>query len=197
MLADAQRDGRPAEYRWHLCARSKIPSGGKSPQKCIYSVPAQETAKDCSKFGWPPVSNVAGIMKPRLEIGYNLLGCPKLVNRSQPLVGRSLPYCENAWRRYFCLTSFFLIVDTCLTYEDTDRQSCVMVPRCRIFGDFLHSVFQLDYGCIVYGSACRSYLQTLDPIQNSALRLCLGAHRTFPSCSLCVLANEPPLYIRR
>jgi len=52
-------------------------------------------------------------------------------------------------------------------------------------------------GCIVYGSAHGSYLQMLDPIQNHALRLCLGAYRTSPSSSLCVLANEPPLYIRR
>ena len=34
-------------------------------------------------------------------------------------------------------------------------------------------------------------------MQNHALRLCLGAYRTSPSSSLCVLANEPPLYIRR
>jgi len=56
---------------------------------------------------------------------------------------------------------------------------------------------KLDYGCIVYGSAHGSYLQMLDTIQNHALRLCLGAYRTSPSSSLCVLANEPPLYIRR
>ena len=37
----------------------------------------------------------------------------------------------------------------------------------------------------------------LDPVQNHALRLCVGAYRTSPSSSLCVLANEPPLYIRR
>ena len=51
---------------------------------------------------------------------------------------------------------------------------------------------KLDYGWIVYGSA-RSML---DPVQNHALRLCLGAYRTSPSSSLCILANEPPLYVR-
>ena len=56
---------------------------------------------------------------------------------------------------------------------------------------------KLDYGCVVYGSARRSYLQMLDPIQNHALRLCLGAFRTSPSSSLCVLTNELPLYLRR
>ena len=54
---------------------------------------------------------------------------------------------------------------------------------------------QGDFG--VCGSTRGSYLQMLDPIQNLALRLCLGAYRTSPSSSLCVLANEPPLYIRR
>jgi len=56
---------------------------------------------------------------------------------------------------------------------------------------------KLDYGSVVYGSARGSYLQMLDPIQNQALRLCLGAFRTSPSSSLSVLANEPPLYVRR
>ena len=56
---------------------------------------------------------------------------------------------------------------------------------------------KLDYGSIVYGSAHGSYLQMLDSVQNHALRLWLGAYRTSLSSSLCVLANEPPLYIRR
>lgn len=56
---------------------------------------------------------------------------------------------------------------------------------------------KLDYGSIVYGSARKSYLQMLDPIQTSALRLCLGAFRTSPVESLQVEANEPPLALRR
>ena len=83
MWANAQRDSRPAEYRWHLCKSSIIPflvrrhkawltiqyrrmqdfahkvnfalvktlSEGKTLQKCIYSVTAQETAKYRAKFG--------------------------------------------------------------------------------------------------------------------------------------------------
>jgi hypothetical protein len=56
---------------------------------------------------------------------------------------------------------------------------------------------KLDYGSIVYGSARKSYLQMLDPIQTLALRLCLGAFRTSPVESLQVEANEPPLETRR
>jgi len=36
---------------------------------------------------------------------------------------------------------FFLIVDTCLSCEDTARQICAIVPRWRIFGNFLRPVF--------------------------------------------------------
>jgi len=57
--------------------------------------------------------------------------------------------------------------------------------------------YKLDCGSVVYGSARESYLRILDPIQNHALRLCLGAFRTSPASSMCVQTNEPPLYIRR
>jgi len=33
-------------------------------------------------------------------------------------VGRSSPYCGDIWRTYCCLTSFFQIIDTCLSWED-------------------------------------------------------------------------------
>jgi len=80
--------------------------GGKSPQKCINIVLAQETAKHRAKFGWHPFSDVGAVTKRRRETRWNLPGCLKLANRSQPLVGRSSPYCEHMWRRYCCLTSF-------------------------------------------------------------------------------------------
>jgi len=45
---------------------------------------------------------------------------------------------------------------------------------------------KLDYGSVMYGSAREFYLRILDPIQNHALRLCLGAFRTSPASSMCV-----------
>jgi len=51
------------------------------------------------------------------------------------------------------------------------------------------SLIRSKLGCIVYGSARSSYLRMLDPIQNHAVRLCLGAYRTSPASSLCVVAN--------
>ena len=42
----------------------------------------------------------------------------------------------------------------------------------RIYRSHIRS--KLDFGCIVYGSARRSYLAVLDPIANNGLRLCWG-----------------------
>ena len=82
MWANAQRDGRPAEHRWR---------------------PVFNTAK----FGWRPLLECRAVTMPRRETRWNELGCPKLPDRSQPLVGRSSPYYGYIWRRYCCLTSFF------------------------------------------------------------------------------------------
>ena len=49
---------------------------------------------------------------------------------------------------------------------------------------------RLDYGCIIYGSARKSYLLMLDPIHNQGLRLALGAFRTSTVASLYVEADE-------
>ena len=65
----------------------------------------------------------------------------------------------------------------------------------RLYRSLIRS--KLDYACVVYGSARRSYLAMLDPVQNQALRQCLGAFRTSPVDSLHVEANEPPLGHRR
>jgi len=84
-------------------APGKIMLGGNSPTKFIYSVPAQETAKHRAVFGWLQLNDVGSVTKPRRETRWNLLTCPKHSNRCQPLVCRSLPYCEDTWRRYCCL----------------------------------------------------------------------------------------------
>ena len=56
---------------------------------------------------------------------------------------------------------------------------------------------RLDYGSIVYGSARKSYLATLDTVHHQGLRLALGAFRTSPVESLYVEAEAPSLYLRR
>ena len=128
MWANAQPDGRPAEHRWRPLFNA-------------------------AKFGWRPLLDAMQISTgfaswqrycmavtlPRRETSWNLQGCPKWSNRSQPLVGRSSPYYEDMLRTYWCLTSYFPIVDTCLSCEDMARQSCAMVPRWRFFASCICS----------------------------------------------------------
>ena len=52
---------------------------------------------------------------------------------------------------------------------------------------------KVDYGCIVYDTASNTNLRQLDSIQNSGLRLALGAFCTSPIPNLHTEANEPPL----
>ena len=56
---------------------------------------------------------------------------------------------------------------------------------------------KLDYGSIVYASACPSTLLLLDPLANDCLRLATGAFKSTPIPSLQVLAAEMPLSLRR
>jgi len=120
MWASAQRDGRPAEYRWR-------------------------PVFNAAKFGWHPLQECRAVTQSRHKTRWNYLGCPKLTKLSQPLVGRSSPYRGDMWRRYCCSTSFFPIVDMCLKCEDIARQSCAMAPRWQIFGDFLHPAFSASH----------------------------------------------------
>jgi len=115
MWANAQPDGRPAKYRWR---------------------PVFNAAVWLTSTSRVPCSNAAKTRNP-----LKFAGVPKLTNRFQPLVGRSSPYCKDMWGRYCCLTSFFPIVDTCLSCKDVARQSCAMVCRWRFFASFLRPVF--------------------------------------------------------
>jgi len=104
---------------------------------------------NAANFGWRPLLECRALTLPIRETRWNLLGCPKYANRSQLVVGRSSPYCEDMWGRYCCLRSFFLIVDTCLSCKDIARQICAMVPRRRILGDFFGSCISSE-PCIAH-----------------------------------------------
>jgi len=41
-----------------------------------------------------------------------------------------------------------------------------------------HVRSKFDYGCVVFGSAGKSVLESLDRVQNAALRSCLESFRT-------------------
>ena len=108
MWANVQRDGRPAKYRWRPLFNA-------------------------AKFGWHTLLQCRAVMLPRRKTRWNFQGCPKLTNRSQPLVGRSSLYYDDVWWRYRCLTSFFLIVDTCHICEDNRPTKFAMMPKWQFF----------------------------------------------------------------
>jgi len=111
----------------------------KSPQKRIYSEPAQETAKHPAKFRWPPLSDIGAVTKARCKTSWNLLGCSK-----QPISAVSGPKFTILWGRaeeILLFNNFFSIVDTYLSCENVAWQNCAMVRRWRIFVFFLHPVF--------------------------------------------------------
>jgi len=80
----------------------------------------------------------AGVPQPRQQISAVSAMVPRW---------RSSPYYEDMWRTYRCLTSFFPIVDTCLSCEDIARQSRAMVPRWRLFGSCISN--EQFHTCII------------------------------------------------
>ena len=109
MWANAQRDGRSAEYRWRPLFNA-------------------------AKFGWRPLLDCRAVTLPWRETRWNLQGCPKLANRSQPLVGRKFTILLGHIEEVLLFNKFFFpIVNTCLSSEDIARQSCAMVPKWRFF----------------------------------------------------------------
>ncbi|CAG5090330.1 Protein of unknown function [Cotesia congregata] len=56
---------------------------------------------------------------------------------------------------------------------------------------------KIEYGAIIYDSAHPHVLKALETLQNSALRISLGAYRTSPVTSLLAEALEVPLSLRR
>ena len=116
MWANAQPDGRPAEYRWRLC------STPQSLADAHYHMPC---------------SNVAKTRKP-----LKVAGVPQTPETISADSGSKFDILWAHVERYCCLTSFFPIVDTCLSCEDIARQSCGMVPRWRFFASFCVLYFQ-------------------------------------------------------
>jgi len=59
MWANAQRDGRPSDYRWRPLFNA-------------------------AQFGWHPLLQCSAVTLPRRKTSWNLHGCHKMPNRSQP-----------------------------------------------------------------------------------------------------------------
>jgi len=110
MWANAQRDGRPAEYRWRplfnaavwLTPTARVPCGNAAKTRNPLKLPAvPQTNETISAARGPKFTILWGHMEEVL-----------LFNK------------------------FFPIVHMCLSCEDIARRSCAMVPRWRFVATF-------------------------------------------------------------
>ena len=112
-VGQCQRVGRPAEYRWRLLFN-----------EAVWLTPTTRV----------PCSNAAKTRNP-----LKLYGVPQT---NETISAASSPYCGGHVGEILLLNKFFFpIVDTCLSCEDTARQSCGMVPRWRFLATFLGPAF--------------------------------------------------------
>ena len=110
MWANAQRDGRPAEYWWrHLF------------NAAVWLAPTTRV----------PCSNAA---KTRNTL--KLPGVPQTNETISAAMGRKFTILWMHVEEILLLKKFFPIVDSCLSCEDIARQSCGMVPRWRFLATF-------------------------------------------------------------
>ena len=116
MWANAQRDGRPAEYRWHPLFNATV---WLTPTTRVPCSNAVKTRNPLKLAGVPQTNEtISAASGPKFTMLWGHVGEILLLKKF-----------------------FFQIVDTCLSCEDIARHSCGMVPRWRLFGDFLHAVF--------------------------------------------------------
>jgi len=117
MCANAQRDGRPAEYiyRWRPLFNA-----------AVWLTPTTRV----------PCSNAAKTRTP-----LKLPGVPQTNETISPASGPKFTILLGHVEEILLLNKFFSIVDTCLSCEDIARQNCEMVPIWRFLATFLRPVF--------------------------------------------------------
>ena len=89
-----------------------------------------------------------------------------------------------------CSRSLKLLKTVALSKTKTDTKILLRIYKTLILP-------KLDYGSVAYGTASQQTLKKLDPIQNQALRLSLGAFHTTPIISLEIESNLHSLSYRR
>ena len=107
MWTNAQRDGRPTEYRWRPLFNA-------------------------AKFGWRPILECPAVTLPIRENRWNLQGCPNY-RTDLSRYWAEVHHIVGTSRGDIAINKFFPIVDSCLICEDIARQSCTMVCRWRVF----------------------------------------------------------------
>ena len=113
MWVNAQRDGRPAKYRWRPLMNA-----------AVWQTPTTRV----------PCSNVAKTRNP-----LKLPGVPQTNETISAVSGPKFTILSGHVEEVLLLNKFFPIVDTCPSCEDMARQSCAMVPKWRFFASCICS----------------------------------------------------------
>ena len=134
---------------------------------------------------WEPMK------KPEFKIGPNTIKCKQEAKFLGLIFDRNLSFVPHIlYLKKKCQKARNLLKVVAHQHWGADKDTILTLYRALVRS-------KLDYGSAVYGSARPSYLKKLEPIQNQALRLALGAFHTSPIPSLNALCSEPPLHIRR
>ena len=103
MWANAQRDGRPAEYR----------------RRPLFNAAVWLT---------PTILHCRAVTLPKTRNPLKLPGVPQTNEKISAASGPKFTILCGHVEEILLLKKFFPIVDTCLSCEDIARQSCGMVP---------------------------------------------------------------------
>jgi len=97
-----------------------------------------------AKYRWRPLTPNTGAPCSNAAKMQNPLKFAGVSQTTGPISDASGPKFTILWEHVeeiLLLNKFFLTVNTCLSCEDIARQSCAMVSRWPIFGDFFGHIF--------------------------------------------------------
>ena len=170
--------------------------GERQIQTCLYSL--DRWAKIHGFKFSPNKSSVTHFCRKR--------NCPRLnslsINNSQIPLQESSKFlgltfdCKLNWKEHLshvrtkCMKDIRLIKLLSNSSWGSDSESIL-----KIYKSIVRT--KIDYGCVAYSSARKSYIKVLDPIQNSCLRLATGAFHTSPIESLQSITGIMSLSHRR
>ena len=189
---------RPSIYVDDYCvsfAGNNVDFVQKKMQEAIDCV-SQWTERNGFKFSTSKTCAVAFsrrrvIQQPRLM----LYGQPVQYKREAKFLGvifdsrqTFLPHIKEL--KTACTQRLGLLKTLSHTTWGADRKSLLRIHEALVLS-------KLDYGSVVYGSALPSYLERLDPVHNSGLRISTGAFKSTPVKSLYVETGFYSLRYRR
>jgi len=98
------------------------------------------------QFGWRPLLEWRAVTLPiGMRNPLKFTGVPQTRQLISAASGPKFTILSGHVEEVLLFNKFFPIVDTCLSCEDIVQQSCTMVPRWRILGDFLGPAFQASH----------------------------------------------------